>query len=61
VKFMAAEPAATFQEAIEKEPQYVTIAVTLSGRDMRQVKRIIGEKFEVLEDASLLVRVKEKA
>lgn len=47
-------------EALSKEPDYVTIPVKLSGRDMKNIERIVGAKFEVLEDATLAVRVRLK-
>jgi hypothetical protein len=47
-------------EALKAEPGYITIPVKLSGRDLKQIERIVGQKWEVLEDAWLAVRVKEK-
>jgi len=38
----------------------VRIEVKLSTYDMRNVRRILGPKFEPLEDAWLVVQVKEK-
>jgi hypothetical protein len=47
-------------DKIFDERETVTIEVKLSGQDLRNIRRILGEKFEPLEDAWLVVRVKKK-
>jgi hypothetical protein len=46
--------------AVREEPEYVNIEVDLSGQDLRNIKRIIGNKFEPEATAWLVVKVKKK-
>lgn len=57
---MVTLPTGAFKEAIDKEPQYVRIPVELSGKDLKDVRRILEGKFEPAKDAWLVVKVKEK-
>jgi hypothetical protein len=52
---MAADAVAA---ALDREPQYVYIRVELSGRDLKNIRRILGKQYEPLKDAWLMIRVK---
>jgi hypothetical protein len=44
---------------IPDEPEIVTIEVELSGKDMANVRRILGPQFEPQAKAWLVVKVKK--
>ena len=46
-------------EAINKECNYVNVPVRLSAVDLRHLKRIFDGRYEPLEEATLVVRVRK--
>ena len=46
--------------AARNEPGYVTIPVRLEGNDLRNVRRILGGKYEPEVNAWLCVKVRRK-
>ena len=55
---MAAEANPALRAAVEREPDYVRVPVKLSAKDRKHLKRVFEDKYEPLEDADLIVRVK---